>query len=343
VVKTEKEKKGRTWLFPLYMLVLFLPCLELALLIVGYRPYRQVPFRIDSEPEFCLIPHPNWGFALRPGEFVVWINDSLTYSVQHGEDSLRRTSHEPVPDSLPQVFILGCSYTYGMGEDDENSFPFLLQHKFPQYKIRNFGVPGYGNVQVLLQLQKALREGTQPEMVIVNYADFHNERNVLSPAYRRSLHLGFERSHPSLKSQMLQSRVPYVAATDSGIVIREVSWAEMYQNWWGREWLASVNLLQQWSDRWANDAQQAQALTIAVFLEINRLCAEREIPLLVTGLNDTPQTHQTLSDLSQLGIQTLDMGLDLFSPAYNHQPYDEHPNAAAHRHFAERLGEYLSK
>ncbi|MEL6255440.1 MAG: hypothetical protein AAFR87_25765, partial [Bacteroidota bacterium] len=167
--KGEKKKV----LYYIYLLLLLAPCLEIALRILQYEPYRQVNFLIKSSPSHCLIPHPYLGFALNPGSFEVQINQAKPYQVRHGSDSLRITHPSPLPDSLPEIFLLGCSYTYGMGVNDEDSFPYLLQEAFPTYRVKNFGVPGFGSVQSYLQLKAELKKGNRPKIVILNLVEFH--------------------------------------------------------------------------------------------------------------------------------------------------------------------------
>ena len=93
----------------IYLLLVLLPCLEIALLILGYRPYRQVDFKIESTPENCLIAHPSLGFALHPGTFRVTINEGLIYRATHGADSLRyyrcHYGHELIYPVAPPLWI----------------------------------------------------------------------------------------------------------------------------------------------------------------------------------------------------------------------------------------------
>jgi len=44
----------------------------------------------------------------------------------------------------------------------KKTFPWLLQERFPQYEVVNFGLNGYSTVQSLIQLREALgRAGSQ--------------------------------------------------------------------------------------------------------------------------------------------------------------------------------------
>ena len=61
-----------------------------------------------------------------------------TYTVQNG---IRVTpSNDPAKDKFIAVF--GCSYAYGWGSNDDETFPARIGHYLPEYNIYNFGVCG---------------------------------------------------------------------------------------------------------------------------------------------------------------------------------------------------------
>ncbi len=311
---------------------------------LGYRPYRQVPFTIASQPAFCFLPDPMMGFALHPGTFSVTINEGLHYTATHGADSLRITGPGDAGTGVqrPQLLLMGCSYTYGMGVTDSATFAWQLQQAMPQWQVKNMGVPGFGTVQSWLQLQRLIANGKVPTTVVLHYAAFHDVRNALSPVYRKSLYMGYERSHPSLKAAMRETKMPYIVAMDSGFQFQRIAWTEMYHNWPLREYSASMNHLQELSDQFAARRLVPENTSLYLIREMQTLCQEQGIRFVVAGLTDTPGTRQRLAQLQGTGIETLDMALDLQRPEYNHLPFDEHPNEKAHRWYAMRLYQFLS-
>lgn len=325
------------WKRLLVWIILIPLVVEGGLWMFGFRPYRQVAFSIQAEPSFCFLPHTKLGFSLRPGEYQVTINEKVQYQVSHGNDSLRRVLAQP--DGGPSLFLMGCSYTYGMGVADSATFASCLQAQLPDWRVKNYGVPGFGTTQSLLQLQDALAHQEKPEMVVVHYADFHDARNVLSPSYRRNLHMGYERSHPALKDLLPGTKVPYVRQDR----VQWVQWDDMYQNWPLRERSASINHLQAMVDRIKEDRLEPQQATRSLLQRMNELCQQAGISFVVAGLTQTPETWAVLTALEKEGITTLDISLDLTNPAFTHAPFDEHPNEKAHRWYAMRLYEFLSK
>lgn len=328
------RKKG---FFALYLLVLFFPLLELAFRIVGYRPYEQLPFSIESIPEFCIVPDDRLGFALQPGTFEVNINEGLNFSVTHTADSVRSSSNERTNPDLPQIFLMGCSYTYGWGINDAETFAHLLQNQFPQYQLHNFAVPGFGTVQSYLQLLREVERGHVPALVIINYADFHDDRNALSSLYRKHLYMGFERSNTSVLAHFAESRIPYLAKQGSTFSIAWDSWRNIYSNWRGREIFSMVNFLQDGRDRITSQYMDTRTYSLHAFQMIRELCTRHDIRLLVSGLTQTDATKNSLAHLARLQIEVLDISVDLSLAAFNNAPFDSHPNAAAHNVFAEKL------
>ncbi len=339
----QHNSRKKNLLYLVYLLIVLLPCLEIALLILGYRPYRQVDFKIESTPDNCLIPHPSLGFALHPGTFQVTINEGLTYRATHGADSLRITSYEEQPlATLPAIWFFGCSYTYGMGLDDSLAFPFLVNKNLPSFSTKNFGVPGYGTVQSYLQLKQQLAVHPPPAWVIVNYADFHEERNALTPAYRRDLFMGYQRSNAAVSTRMKTAAIPYVATTVAGEQIRFCPWDSIYHNWQYREIFASVNFLQDLSDQRQSRKINKMKANLFIFQQLKALCELHQIRLLVTGITPSFATKQMLQKLSTQGIETLDISVDLNKEEYRNAPYDDHPNAKANAVFAKRITRFIS-
>lgn len=333
--------KRKPWLFYLYLLILILPCTELALRIIGYRPYERSEYSIRSEPSFCLLPDEQLGFALAPGEFEVTINEGHRYSVTHGPDSQRISSFGADSTNKEEIIILGCSYSYGMGVDDSASFPFLLQKKFPAWRVKNLAVPGYGTVQSYLQLKQHIQAGSIPKVVVLGYAGFHSERNVLTPSYRKHLHIGFEESDTTLRQHMEMGNFPYVEYRDSGLVFRAAGWDEVYQGWAGRKRFALVNALQSFAeDQTANNLRPEEA-TLKLIQMMDALCKKHQVNLVVAGLTQDELTKSMLYLLKKEGIFAVDALVDLSDKTYTNLPFDTHPNTLAHARYAEAITEAI--
>ena len=324
----------KKWVY--YLLILPI-CFEIALLILGFRKYERIDYSIVSTPSYCLSPDIKFGFALTPGNFRVTINKGHTYSVTHTEDSLRRIPF-PCSDSVNQkVYFFGCSYTYGMGVNDDETFSAIIQKELPTIEIKNFGVPGFGTVQSYLQLQKMIAENDIPTKVILNYADFHDMRNALSPFYRENLKIGFERSNKDVKHIMDRSRIPFVDRKNDAFEIAFCKWDKLYNHWPLRENLASVNFLQSKIDLKKDKTMGKKDITFFLVEQMQQLCEENHIQFLVAGITATKATQLTLEEFEKRGIETMDISVDLKLKKYNNMPFDSHPNKLTHAIWAERI------
>lgn len=335
--------KKSTLIYVLYILVLIFPCTELALRILGYEPYRQVEFHIEARPNNCIIADSSMGFALHPGHFDVTINEGLNYSVTHTNDSQRISSYDSVLNNLTDsIYFFGCSYTYGMGVDDSLTYPFLVQQTHTNSLVQNFGVPGYGTIQSYLQLEQLIATNNHPTVAVINYAHFHDDRNALTPAYRRDLYLGYQQSHQSVGDIMQAAHLPFIQKQGDFHQIASCSWQNIYDNWSYRTTFSLVNLLQDIRDHQQAKNINSKAATLYIFKQIQDLCQQHQIRLIVTGITSSTKTQGLLQELSEQGIETLDISVDLSLGKYNNAPYDDHPNSLAHAIYAERLTTYLA-
>jgi hypothetical protein len=97
----------------------------------------------------------------------------VVYSVASGR---RHTSAVPVDGAA--IITAGCSFTFGHGLNDEDTWPWLLQEKLPDHRVTNLGCMGYGTDQALLAAEREIRShpGTTAA-VVLGFADFQIERN----------------------------------------------------------------------------------------------------------------------------------------------------------------------
>lgn len=278
------------------------------------------------------------GFALGDGTYSVSVNGAPSYTANHIYGR-RITKKQRLTDSLPSVLIMGCSFTYGMGVDDSVSFPFQLQSAFKELNIENFGVPGFGNIQSLLQLEQEISSGNVPDLVIVNFCDFHHERNSLTPRFRNSLVMGYQRSNNEATSELAKSQFPFI---DNG-VLKTVEFKELYSNWSGRETFASVNYFQTMNDERLTSKINLEQNSLSIFLRMKELCDKNDIQFLATTLTRNSASKSFLDRLAQSNIEVVDISLDLRLKKYNQLPFDTHPNSRAHDHFSRKLSFWISK
>ncbi|MFK7947974.1 MAG: hypothetical protein AB8G11_10305 [Saprospiraceae bacterium] len=317
--------------------VITLLLLEVTIRLCGVVPFRVHSFEIQSNPKFCLIPNEQYGFGLNIGEFEVAINKEVKYKCTHSTDSSRILNHKPIDNFNKTVDIHGCSFTYGMSVDDSLAFPFLLQQQFQNIQFRSFAVPGFGTIQALIRLQEQIKTNKIPDTLIICYAHFHDERNALNTNYRKSLYHGFLNANDDVIPLFEKSKIPYY---DMEKGIQYCSWNDLYHNWSGRDYLATVNSLQNAFEKM--QLTQGKSATHQILLEINDLCKANNVKMIVGGITKNESTGYTIEFCKQQGIATIDIGLELPSEEFSNLPYDIHPNEKAHRIFWKRLSNLFS-
>jgi lysophospholipase L1-like esterase len=83
----------------------------------------------------------------------------------------RVTRIPPLPQELPQVLLLGDSFTFGVGGESGDSFPSQLQARLKETRaVSNYGVIGYGPDQSLLQLEGVSPLQSQDTVILSLFA-----------------------------------------------------------------------------------------------------------------------------------------------------------------------------
>lgn len=326
--------------YPIYIIlcIVFMP--ELVLRLLRYAPFQYQPYSVVAEPTPCLVPDSILGFALSDGQHQVSINDSLVYNCTHSPDSTRITSLAQITSKqLPSIHIHGCSFSFGMGVNDEHSYPFVLQSLLDTIAtVTNQAVPGHGTVQTLLKLRSQEKKGTLPDLVILNYASFHDERNVLSSTYRQSLTLGFA-NNDNKKEDYQYAKFPYAELNEdkNDFQVKYCNWSDLYKNWTLRTYSSTINFLQTSLERNAYPEKDKQLTTKFILEEIQEICTRNQTQLLLVGIINDKKTAAMLAQFKTSGVNTLMMGIDLTDSHYNNMPYDSHPNELAHKLFAQKI------
>lgn len=130
-------------------------------------------FSTDSYDNFKKNPKPNYTV------------DSITYTFNY---SGFRTMEfiEAKNNGKKNILCMGCSYTLGVGLQNELSWPVKLQEYFPDHNILNLGIAG-GSGDAISRLLYITLDFFQPESVfilwpeIARVEDYTTRCNVLSP------------------------------------------------------------------------------------------------------------------------------------------------------------------
>jgi len=205
---------------------------ELLVRAAGRTPWR--PLEVDRDEPTAHEPDPVLGWRARPGSHVFPPRSP-------GAGPVRMTFHEegdraagdPAPGVSRVLLFVGGSYTQGWAVSDGQSFPALLQERFPTWRVENFGTAAYGTYQSLLVLEERVRLGDPVRAVVYGFIADHERRNVADPLWLKTL---------SLLSRRGAVDVPYCTIDDEGELVRHPP--ARHPQWPLHERLATIALLE---------------------------------------------------------------------------------------------------
>ena len=124
---------------------------------------------------------PQLGWFHRPNVKESFrIPDQPLHTVSTVENGARATGPRVFTRELRRdIIFVGCSFTYGWGLNDEETFAWKVQAALPYWNVHNFGVDGYGTCQAYMLLKRVFQsEHFHKPVVIYGFIDEHEQRNV---------------------------------------------------------------------------------------------------------------------------------------------------------------------
>jgi hypothetical protein len=318
--------------FNTLVLLLFLIGTEFALRRKGLRPWIQLPSNVVSMSSPTLYDkHPTLGYISRPGEFRFTLTGDYTFKTTQGSNGLRIT--HPLntyrSEDKKEIWIFGCSFTWGWALNDEETFPWLVQEKFTRFEVVNFGMGAYSNVQSLIQFREALKSGKKPAVVVLAYGSFHDARNTLTRTWVKT----------RLSYGDFKVTIPYMRWSSSGKPELLYTPLEYHEIPLARH-SALANFLDDTYDRWLESTYHSHEVSKAIIEEFFNICKENGVVFVVAGIFASPATAEMLDYCRSKGMMGVDISIDA-SIKENTVPYDGHPSAIANRQFAQKLNSFL--
>jgi hypothetical protein len=217
--------------------------------------------------------------------------------------------------------VYGCSFTYGLAINAEETFCSHLQQMFPTWRIENHGVSAYGTIHNLVQLERNLRL-SQPELVTFCWIEQHLFRNVADVPWVQNMSMNMGR--PALRAA--RTVAPRAAlGPDGALELRSIQVP--------RHDLTGFEL-----QDFTHDPHYLELVCFRLLERARALVSDYGGHFFVTTLwRDLPTTLR--QKLAESSIPVLDASLR--GDHYLCIPDDPHPNALANREFAARLRDYL--
>lgn len=301
----------------------------------GFQPYRPEKIAIKVDPGGKLYDrHPTLGYANIPGEFKVTLFDGYSFTVTNLPNTLRIThplSTYGEYGKKAEIWIFGCSFANGWSLNDQETFPWLLQERFPHYEVVNFGVNAYSTVQSLIQLREALAKGRVPKVVVLVFGSWHDERNLFSRNWQRIFapynKLGYV-EYPYARL-CLNGKLNYYkgeVAFNEFTFMRHSDLSAFIENKYDNLKDYCLNILQ---------------VTQALVLEFANTAKQHDVPPVIAGITGNMETYDLLSFVKDHGFKAVDINVDLRIRENTNYPHDGHPNASANKQYADKLEAFL--
>lgn len=317
--------------------------LETGLRLIGFGPFQFPDYTFESSPKKCFSPKDNIGVTLVPGTFQVTMNGKLDYTAVHTADGLRSTGTNHTEERLPIVQFHGCSFTYGMGVSDSETYPYLLQQEIPQFNIQNHGVPGYGQIQLLNQLRKQVQLFQYTKYIVLNYIPFHDERNALNAHYEEKLNIGYQLTQEKSETLSADFSYPFAKLEGDELIMDKRHIQEIVGSFELRTFSAIANQLSSLVMKLRSNGEEDFKLTKAIIEEINQRCENLGIELLMTFMGTDSKSQEMAIYCQSIGIETVDISVDFSDDRMINTPHDRHPSPAAHVIFSNKLSDYFQR
>jgi len=310
--------------------------LEVVLRLTKQPPWQPdlVPFRV--EPSGMLYEDDTvLGYRLKPGRFSVYMADGFPVLTTHLSTHERATGGNDQQLGKPEIWIFGCSYTYGWSVNDGETFPWLTQRALPSFRVRNFGVPGYGDLQGLLRFREELTQGVNPKMVVLVYAAFHDERNAGLRRWQKSL------IRPRNGDIGPQAQPRATLGSEGNLKVSEHP-EEFWELPGMRTWSIPHSIEKRWNKIEAT-AVPTEKISQQIIRNLAREAAKVGAGFLLVGIENDPKTESMLSWWVQEGGKAVDISVNMNKNGMRNNPHDCHPSPQAHRIYADQLIQALKK
>lgn len=324
----------------IYFIIIFLVSvlfLEFLLRLLGFSPvvFSQ---KITWSPAIGYATD-SLGINLKKGSYKININNCLEYTATHSEDGRRITSKSSnLSKNKEKIYIFGCSFAYGVGVNDEESFPFLLQGLEKNYQVENFAVPGSTTIHAYLNLKKKLENGGRPKIVVLSYGTFHEERTILTRGFESKLYNGIKFNKGFVLDKYLY---PKCTIQNNDVVVKSVNVIQDFQPIPFVDKSAIATFVDQtWNqlDQKRTDGFLASKLLMK---KIGDLSNKYRFKLIIADISYNEHSKQIESFCSSNQLKYINISPDYAVGNYSLEPCDFHPNQKAHQIYAHKLHEYL--
>lgn len=198
------------------------------------------------------------------------------------------------PKGAPEIVIIGCSFTFGIGVDDDQTYSALLaRDAWPNYRVLNWSFSGWGTNHACLAVEEALKLKPKPALILYGFFFGHLIRNDLRQSWHRSTRARFP---------LFDEKGNHLGLTSP----------------WKADKPDSPEL-----------DQREREVTRALLLRMKRACDQAGVPFAVLFLRDGHE--ESVRDVLDIpGLAVLDV-TEAYNESF---PNDGHPTPLCHKRIA---------
>ncbi len=115
--------------------------------------------------------HAVLGWSLRPGAQGRFVGPSWDVEVKINEKGLRDIDHDYQKTSARRILVLGDSFAWGYGVEQNRTVTALLRESCPDWEFINAGVSGYATDQEYLYYREEGHRYAPDEVLIMFYSN----------------------------------------------------------------------------------------------------------------------------------------------------------------------------
>jgi hypothetical protein len=280
-------------------------------------PFHSVE-SVDRPPLYDI--DDQLGYTTNPGKYRISISvGARTYQfhVTVPQRGLRATGYRQ-SDAGAAMYVFGDSFIFGWGNNDEQTMPWLLQQKFPQYRIVNLAQNGYGITHAVIQFERMRNAIKQGDVLILPYADYYLARDYGPPSFMRSAF------PPCAICAGRTARWPVARSNASGELAVDYLNMECAKN-----------------GQYCDQPDPSYAVMVEATQKIIAFFAKAPVKVVVAFLNG-PDSDPVIAYARQLGMPIVDIRLNMRSTEWDDfGRFDRHPGPIAQYNYFRKLSEGL--
>lgn len=317
--------------------LLMMLIIEVLLRLLGFSPITGSQ-KISWSPKIGYTSD-SLGILLKQGKYKIQIDNCLEYTATHNIKGQRITAKKPSILN-DKIFIFGCSFAYGVGVNDEENFPFLLQNLEKKYQVQNFSIPGSATIQAYLQLKQRLELGDLPKIVVLSYATFHEERNKLTRGFESKLFDGIKTYN---KTEFSDFKYPKCTIKSDTIDVKFVSIEDDFYPIPLVDNLAIATFVDQTWNKIDHKKTAKFDVSELLFKKIKKLAQKYNFRLVIADVSYNENSKNIEKICLKNNLQYVNISPNYSENNYSLAPCDFHPNQKAHLIYATKLYQFLNK